>query len=430
MAKNKRIESPTAERSVTTQPIKWKSFLAPTIVAVLLRWVIFAYFHDYLEDNVAFVAPWNSFRRLKDALTLWRNGVSLYAGGYHSTPWAAFMFAPLLDYDFVLLAIFTAFDLFAAYFTFRFTVEFLKDKTDTPVGHAMIAYNIYILNPLGVGICAVFSLSSFVNLLLAAALYFNHKRQVYLTVLLVSLIAQFNIYYVVLLFAINYQKKDEENADQSTCKCLIGLLVAIGLYASNGLLANLGDFFNENVMFFFRVDDYTPNVGNFWYMFTQVFPHYRLFFLFVFQILSFVYAYPLWRILKEHPMTLWFVFLQLVAIGSSYPTYAELCAYLPLFFTFNMYHKYYRLTYLITIALVISIATATITLTQWVQSGSGNANFYFGSCTTYMLALIGLAYETVNAHLINQDVQWSGLKDPNTHRFYVNVPAERLQKAQ
>lgn len=90
----------------------------------------------------------------------------------------------------------------------------------------------------------------------------------------------------------------------------------------------------------------------------------------------------------------------------------------------------YRLTYLITIALVISIATATITLTQWVQSGSGNANFYFGSCTTYMLALIGLAYETVNAHLINQDVQWSGLKDPNTHRFYVNVPAERLQKAQ
>lgn len=88
----------------------------------------------------------------------------------------------------------------------------------------------------------------------------------------------------------------------------------------------------------------------------------------------------------------------------------------------------YRLTYLITIALAISLVTSTITLTQWVQSGSGNANFYFGSCVTYILALVGLAYETINAHLIDQDVKRSGLRDPNTHRFYLNVPAQRTKK--
>jgi hypothetical protein len=135
------------------------------------------------------------------------------------------------------------------------------------------------------------------------------------------------------------------------------------------------------------------------------------------------------------------VYLQIVAFGSSYPTYAEFCAYLPLFFVFKSYHKCkslklthilifldYRLIYLITTALAISFVTSTITLTQWIQSGSGNANFYFGSCTTYVIALVGLAYETINAHLLDQDVKFSGLSDPNTRRFYLNVPAQRPKK--
>lgn len=82
---------------------------------------------------------------------------------------------------------------------------------------------------------------------------------------------------------------------------------------------------------------------------------------------------------------------------------------------------------MITIALVISFATAIITLTQWIQTGSGNANFYFSACSTYVLSLAGLAYETVNAHLIDQDVRWSGLRDPFQQRFYLNVPAERVK---
>lgn len=42
---------------------------------------------------------------------------------------------------------------------------------------------------------------------------------------------------------------------------------------------------------------------------------------------------------SDHPLTLWFVYLQTVAFCSSYPTYAEFCVYLPLFFAFTVYHK-------------------------------------------------------------------------------------------
>ena len=41
------------------------------------------------------------------------------------------------------------------------------------------------------------------------------------------------------------------------------------------------------------VPDLTPNMGVFWYFFTEMFEHFRLFFICVFQINAFIYAVPL-----------------------------------------------------------------------------------------------------------------------------------------
>ena len=41
------------------------------------------------------------------------------------------------------------------------------------------------------------------------------------------------------------------------------------------------------------VPDLTPNVGLFWYFFTEAFEHFRVFFLCVFQINAFLYVLPL-----------------------------------------------------------------------------------------------------------------------------------------
>lgn len=41
------------------------------------------------------------------------------------------------------------------------------------------------------------------------------------------------------------------------------------------------------------VPDLTPNIGLFWYFFAEMFEHFRLFFLFVFQINVFFYTVPL-----------------------------------------------------------------------------------------------------------------------------------------
>ncbi|KAI6180080.1 Phosphatidylinositol glycan anchor biosynthesis class U protein [Aphelenchoides besseyi] len=414
--------------------IQWKNFFLASIGAVLLRTVIFVYFGDYLEDNLAFVAPWNSFQRLRDGIALWRNEIGLYAGDFHSVPWVALLFWPLIDHPVITLIVFTMFDLTAGFLLSKFTFELLLfKKNDRAIQFASLAFMTYVLNPMSAGICAVFSLSSFVNLLLSAALYANFKGSilfdyvistslghVFVSTILISLTAQLNVYYVVLLFATIHRSKNA--ADHSVGSILLRFAFAVVLYAANHLLVDAPSVFNGNVMFFMRVEDQQPNIGVFWYMFTQVFAHYRLFFLCVFQIFAFVYVWPLWSLMKNNPWALWFVYLQVIAIVSSYPTYGEFCAHLPLFFAFPEFQQFYSITYLIGTALLIAMTTSVVTLTQWLQSGSGNANFYFGSCCTYILALIALVRETLYAHLVLEDVVKNPESDPKTHRYFHDQP--------
>ena len=54
------------------------------------------------------------------------------------------------------------------------------------------------------------------------------------------------------------------------------------------------------------VPDFTPNVGLFWYFFTEMFEHFRLFFLCVFQMNMFIHCIPLtikFRYISNHVFT-------------------------------------------------------------------------------------------------------------------------------
>ena len=90
------------------------------------------------------------------------------------------------------------------------------------------------------------------------------------------------------------------------------------------------------------VPDFTPNVGLFWYFFTEMFEHFRLFFLCVFQMNMFIHCIPLtikFRYISnhvfttapavifsysKHPMFLVYVFLSLISLFKSYPTVSDI----------------------------------------------------------------------------------------------------------
>ena len=47
-----------------------------------------------------------------------------------------------------------------------------------------------------------------------------------------------------------------------------------------------------------RVPELTPNMGLFWYLFLEMFDHFREFFILVFQLNAFFYIIPLFSLLR------------------------------------------------------------------------------------------------------------------------------------
>ena len=81
----------------------------------------------------------------------------------------------------------------------------------------------------------------------------------------------------------------------SLARTVVGTFAVLGglLYASFLLEKGSWAFLKSTYGFILTVPDLTPNMGVFWYFFTEMFEHFRLFFICVFQINAFIYAVPL-----------------------------------------------------------------------------------------------------------------------------------------
>lgn len=76
--------------------------------------------------------------------------------------------------------------------------------------------------------------------------------------------------------------------------------------------------------------DLTPNIGLFWYFFTEMFEHFRLFFLATFQINAFIYVLPLSIRLRRDPVLLASALIAFNAIFRSYPALGDVGLYMAL----------------------------------------------------------------------------------------------------
>ena len=89
--------------------------------------------------------------------------------------------------------------------------------------------------------------------------------------------------------------------------------LAMLLFVSN-YVENSWEFLRFAYGFLLSVSDLAPNVGIFWYFFTEVFDHFRTFFVCVFQIHAFIYVFPMTIRLRRHPLFLAYSLLALSAI--------------------------------------------------------------------------------------------------------------------
>lgn len=84
-----------------------------------------------------------------------------------------------------------------------------------------------------------------------------------------------------------------------------------------------------NFSFYFR--DLQPNIGLFWYFFTEMFEHFRTMFLITFQLNATVlYLVPLSIKLRKEPLLLATVLVSLTAVFRAYPSLGDVGFYLAL----------------------------------------------------------------------------------------------------
>jgi phosphatidylinositol glycan class U len=160
------------------------------------------------------------------------------------------------------------------------------------------------------------------------------------------------------------------------------------------------------------VPDLVPNLGVFWYFFTEMFEHFRTFFTYVFQINAFIYTIPLSLRLRNDPVINLFLQMGLIACLKSYPSVGETGLYLSFLPIFAYLFPFMRNTIVYSVMLIVSTILAPIMFYLWLGSGGGNANFYFAITLVYTIGQIFLMVDIFYANLKREFIKTNGIKVP------------------
>ncbi|KAG8727341.1 hypothetical protein FRC12_022594 [Ceratobasidium sp. 428] len=148
------------------------------------------------------------------------------------------------------------------------------------------------------------------------------------------------------------------------------------------------------------LSDATPNCGLWWYFFTEMFDHYRPFFLFAFSVHPLIYIAPICMKFKHDPFYAAYLLLGVSATLKSYPTLADAGLFIsltPLFPETFAYLRHPLPTVLLHLhaALLMPLASHL-----WLAQGTGNANFLYAATLVYGLANGAMVIDAV----------WGGLR--------------------
>lgn len=282
---------------------------------------------------------------------------------------------------------------------------------------------VYYLNPYLIANCAAKSTGIVHNFILLLWLVLLLKNRVKTALFFLSLHASISVYSLCLFIPtllLAHKSRQLEDPNRKECLWLMGfkmtfvfMLFIITIFGINLYLEDFNlRFIKGTVGFILYVPDLQPNLGVFWYFFTEMFDHFRLFFTYVFQLNAFLFAIPLALRLKDNPVILIFIQLGLQSIFKSYPSISDAGLYLTLLPTFYYLFKFMRNLLVQSCMLLAASVLAPIMWHIWISSGSGNANFYFAITLVYSVGQIFLVTDLLYAYLKREYIKINGQEVP------------------
>ncbi|XP_056131221.1 phosphatidylinositol glycan anchor biosynthesis class U protein [Lampris incognitus] len=401
------------------------------LVAVTIRAALFrSSLADLISARVEVVSPLNAWKRVVEGLALLDLGISPYSGDvFHETPLIIYLFHFVVDYAEVTFMVtdgITAVALYLAVKDYNKQVfrkqkyaleadrypldclELIRSPNEMyyiPLKVAMF----YLLNPFTILSCVAKSTCGLNNAVIALFILSTVKGSALLSAIFLAL-ATYQSIYPITLFApallfflqrlyipVNVRRPSFWFFTLQFAFMFLGSLFVI--VCLSFFLLGTWDFLPSVYGFILSVPDLTPNIGLFWYFFAEMFEHFRLFFLCVFQINVFFYTIPLSIKLKEHPVFLVFMQLAVIAIFKSYPTVGDIALYLAFLPVWSHLYRFLRNIFLVSCVLLACSALFPVLWHLWIYAGSANSNFYYAITLLFNVAQILLVSDYFYAFL-------------------------------
>ncbi|XP_053569370.1 phosphatidylinositol glycan anchor biosynthesis class U protein [Bombina bombina] len=401
------------------------------LVAVTLRAILFrSSIAEFISERVEVVSPLSSWKRVVEGMSLLDLGVSPYSGDvFHETPLTVYLFHFLVDYVEFVFMITDALTAVALYLAvqeynkgmFKKQKLYLELKKYVPESLELLRvptemYYVplkvaifYLLNPYTVLSCIAKSTCAINNTIIAFFILATVKGSPLLSAVFLALATYQSLYPLTLFFpALLYllQREFIPVKLQSSgfwlfsCQYAFMYLGCLGvLICHSFFLLNSWDFIHSIYGFILSVPDLTPNIGLFWYFFAEMFEHFSLFFVCVFQINAFFYTVPLTIKLKEHPMFLIFIQLALISIFKSYPTVGDVALYMALLPMWAHLSRFLRNIFIVSCMLIVCSLLFPVLWHLWIYAGSANSNFYYAITLSFNVGQILLVSDYFYAFL-------------------------------
>lgn len=193
----------------------------------------------------------------------------------------------------------------------------------------------YLFNPYIILNCVGHTTTVFTNLLYSVALISLTNSSIFWSCLSISLLTLQGLYPISLMVpAVIYIARSKSTKQRRNVVILVVTVFAsmlTALLCISYYIMGSWSFVWSTIGFILTVPDLRPNIGLYWYFFTEMFEHFRWLFIASFQInVSLLYIVPLALRIRHDPMLLAFSYLAIAAIFKSYPCIGDVGFYMSL----------------------------------------------------------------------------------------------------
>ncbi|KAF5322732.1 hypothetical protein D9619_001478 [Psilocybe cf. subviscida] len=414
MASSKHSSSPPGRSNL---PVTYAAIVASRLALSLTD------LSNTLKHSQQLSSPLTSYSNLQEGIYLFNHDIDPYSGGtFRHSPLLLALFATILPNSRLAASVlWTANDAIGAWAlvqTFRARQNVTSSSRD-----ALVAA-MYLLNPYNFLSSLALSTSSFESTLMLLSIMFAAQHKSSAALLALSFLVHLSPPAVVLLLPIilllinnplsHLASPQPQPMKLKQVAPLFGQFAAyfFALVVASTLVCGNWEWIYQTWGATLTLPDLTPTTGLWWYFFTEMFDHFRPFFLMVFTVHLLIYVVPISTKFQHDPLYATFILLGILATFKGYTTLSDPGLFLSMISIFPEVYSYFRHPIVTALLHLHSALLMPLFHHLWLAQGTGNANFYYATTLVFAIA---------NGFAV-VDCIWAGLRiaiGPNVEPYVV-----------